>query len=201
VLDVLLKLLHPVMPCVTEALWKSLTGGESVVVAQWPQASGVALDQVSAQRITDMQKLITEVRRFRSDQGLNDRQKVPARLVGISEADLDAQVAAVTSLAWLTEPADDFNPSAAVEVRLSRGTVVVEVDTSGTVDVAAERRRLEKDLAAAQKELAQTAGKLGNEAFLAKAPEDVVAKIKARQQLAQEEVDRINARLAGLPSA
>jgi valyl-tRNA synthetase len=42
---------------------------------------------------------------------------------------------------------------------------------------------------------------LGNEAFLAKAPEDVVAKIKARQQLAQEEVDRINARLAGLPSA
>ena len=201
VLDVLLKLLHPVMPFVTEALWKSLTGGESVVIAEWPQASGVALDQVSAQRITDMQKLITEVRRFRSDQGLNDRQKVPARLVGISEADLDAQVAAVTSLAWLTEPADGFNPSAAVEVRLSKGTVVVEVDTSGTVDVAAERRRLEKDLAAAQKELAQTAGKLGNEAFLAKAPEDVVAKIKARQQLATEEVDRINARLAGLPSA
>ncbi|WP_418002878.1 valine--tRNA ligase [Mycobacterium sp. PDNC021] len=201
VLDVLLKLLHPVMPFVTEALWKSLTGGESVVIAQWPQASCVELDEVSAGRITDMQKLITEVRRFRSDQGLNDRQKVPARLVGISEADLDAQVAAVTSLAWLTEPADDFNPSAAVEVRLSKGTVVVEVDTSGTVDVAAERRRLEKDLAAAQKELAQTAGKLGNEAFLAKAPEDVVAKIKARQQLATEEVDRINARLAGLPSA
>ncbi len=201
VLDVLLKLLHPVMPFVTEALWKSLTGGESVVIAEWPQASGAALDQVSAQRITDMQKLITEVRRFRSDQGLNDRQKVPARLVGIGDADLDAQVAAVTSLAWLTEPADDFNPSAAVEVRLSKGTVVVEVDTSGTVDVAAERRRLEKDLAAAQKELAQTAGKLGNEAFLAKAPEDVVAKIKARQQLATEEVDRINTRLAGLPSA
>ncbi|OKH81246.1 valyl-tRNA synthetase [Mycobacterium sp. ST-F2] len=201
VLDVLLKLLHPVMPFVTEALWKSLTGGESLVIAEWPQASGVELDQVSAGRITDMQKLITEVRRFRSDQGLNDRQKVPARLVGISDADLDAQVAAVTSLAWLTEPAGDFNPSASVEVRLSKGTVVVEVDTSGTVDVAAERRRLEKDLAAAQKELAQTAGKLGNEAFLAKAPEDVVAKIKARQQLAQEEVDRINTRLAGLPSA
>jgi valyl-tRNA synthetase len=201
VLDVLLKLLHPVMPFVTEALWKSLTGGESVVIAEWPQASGGALDQVSAGRITDMQKLITEVRRFRSDQGLNDRQKVPARLLGISEADLDAQVAAVTSLAWLTEPADAFSPSAAVEVRLSKGTVVVEVDTSGTVDVAAERRRLEKDLAAAQKELAQTAGKLGNEAFLAKAPEDVVAKIRARQQLAQEEVDRINTRLAGLPSA
>jgi valyl-tRNA synthetase len=201
VLDALLKLLHPVMPFVTEALWKSLTGGESVVIADWPAPSGIELDQVAAQRINDMQKLITEVRRFRSDQGLNDRQKVPARLVGISEADLDAQVAAVTSLAWLTEPADDFNPSAAVEVRLSQGTVLVEVDTSGTVDLAAERRRLEKDLAAAQKELAQTAGKLGNEAFLAKAPDDVVAKIRARQQLATEEVDRITVRLAGLPSA
>ncbi|MEZ0053598.1 valyl-tRNA synthetase [Mycobacterium sp. MAA66] len=201
VLDALLKLLHPVMPFVTEALWKSLTGGESVVIASWPEASGIELDQVAGRRITDMQKLITEVRRFRSDQGLNDRQKVPARLVGIGEADLDAQVAAVTSLAWLTEPADGFTPSAAVEVRLSQGTVLVEVDTSGTVDVAAERRRLEKDLAAAQKELAQTAGKLGNEAFLAKAPDDVVAKIRARQELATEEVDRITARLAGLPSA
>jgi len=67
-----------------------------------------------------------------------------------------------------------------------------------TVDVDAERKRLEKDLAAAQKELAQTAGKLGNEAFLAKAPEAVVDKIKARQQLAAEEVERITARLGGL---
>jgi valyl-tRNA synthetase len=85
-----------------------------------------------------------------------------------------------------------------VEVRLSLGTVVVELDTSGTVDVAAERRRLEKDLAAAEKELAQTAAKLGNEAFLAKAPEAVVDKIRSRRQLASEEVERINGRLAGL---
>ena len=89
-----------------------------------------------------------------------------------------------------------FSPSAAVEVRLSRGTVVVELDTSGTVDVAAERRRLEKDLAAAEKELGSTSGKLGNDAFLAKAPAEVVDKIRARQQLAREEVDRITARLA-----
>ena len=198
VLDNLLKLLHPVMPFVTETLWKTLTGGESLVIAEWPTGSGIALDSVATQRITDMQKLITEVRRFRSDQGLNDRQRVPAKLVGIDEADLAAQLPAITSLAWLTEPAGGFTPSAAVEVRLTGGTVVVELDTSGTVDVAAERKRLEKDLAAAQKELAQTTGKLGNEAFLAKAPEAVVEKIKARQQLATEEVQRITARLQGL---
>jgi valyl-tRNA synthetase len=198
VLDTLLKLLHPVMPFVTEVLWKQLTGGESLVIADWPDASGYALDPVAAQRVTDMQKLITEVRRFRSDQGLNDRQKVPARLSGVEAADIQQQIPAVSSLAWLTAAADGFNPSAAVEVRLSRGTVVVELDTSGTVDVAAERRRLDKDLAAAQKELASTTGKLGNDAFLAKAPADVVDKIRSRQQLAREEVDRISARLASL---
>ena len=57
-----------------------------------------------------------------------------------------------------------------LEVRLTRGTVIVELDTSGTVDVAAERRRMEKDLAAAEKELTATTAKLDNDAFLAKAP-------------------------------
>lgn len=208
VLDTLLKLLHPVMPFVTETLWKVLTGGagtseatgkvESLVIAQWPTTSGIALDPIAAGRIADVQKLVTEIRRFRSDQGLADRQKVPARLSGVDAAGLDGQVAPVTALAWLTKSGDDFNASAHIEVRLSTGTVNVEVDTSGTVDVAAERRRLEKDLAAAQKELAGTAAKLGNEAFLAKAPDDVVAKIRARQQLASEEVERITARLAAL---
>jgi valyl-tRNA synthetase len=202
VLDTLLKMLHPVMPFVTETLWKALTGdgpgSESLVIAEWPEPSGHALDGVAGSRIADMQKLVTEVRRFRSDQGLNDRQRVPARLIGISEADLVTQVAAVTSLAWLTDPADGFNPSAAVEVRLSHGTVLVELDTSGTVDVAAERRRLDKDLATAEKDLAQTTAKLGNEEFLAKAPDAVVDKIRTRQQVAGEEVQRITARLAAL---
>jgi valyl-tRNA synthetase len=208
VLDTLLKLLHPVMPFVTETLWKALTGGsgaseatgkvESLVIAQWPTASGIAADPVAAQRIADVQKLVTEIRRFRSDQGLADRQRVPARLSGVDAAGLDGQVAPVTALAWLTGSGADFTPTAHIEVRVSAGTVNVEVDTSGTVDVAAERRRMEKDLAAAQKELAGTTAKLGNEAFLAKAPDDVVAKIRGRQQLASEEVERITARLAAL---
>jgi valyl-tRNA synthetase len=198
VLDSLLKLLHPVMPFVTETLWKSLTDNESIVIADWPSSSGIAADPLATQRITDMQRLITEVRRFRSDQGLNDRQRVPAKVIGIDETGLTAQLPAIAALAWLTEPADGFTPSAAVEVRLTGGTVLVELDTSSTVDVAAERKRLEKDLAAAQKELAQTAGKLGNDAFLAKAPDAVVEKIRARQQLATEEVERITARLGGL---
>jgi valyl-tRNA synthetase len=197
-LDTLLRLLHPVIPFVTETLWKNLTGGESVVIAEWPQTSGIALNSIAAQRITDMQKLVTEIRRFRSDQGLADRQKVSARLSGIDTADLSSQIGAVSSLAWLTEPGPGFSPSASLEVGLKGGTVVVELDTSGTIDVAAERRRLEKDLAAAHKELASTTAKLSNADFMAKAPEAVVDKQRERQRVAREEVDRITARLAGL---
>ncbi|WP_051186420.1 valine--tRNA ligase [Nocardia tenerifensis] len=198
VLDAVLRLLHPVIPFVTESLWQALTGGESLVIAAWPQASGVATDQVSAQRISDTQRLITEIRRFRGDQGLADKQKVAAKLIGLDTAGLTELHDSVANLARLTEPGDDFAATATVEVRLSGATVTVELDTSGAVDLDAERRRLEKDLAAAEKELAGTAAKLGNEAFLAKAPEPVVAKIKGRQEVAAAEVARIGARLAEL---
>jgi valyl-tRNA synthetase len=201
VLDALLRLLHPVIPFVTETLWKALTERESVVVAQWPQSSEAAADAVAAQRVEDMQRLVTEVRRFRSDQGLKPSQRVPARISGIAEADLDTQLAAVTSLARLTDPEDGFAVSASVEVRLSKATVTVDLDTSGNVDLGAEKARLEKDLAAAQKELAGTTAKLSNEAFLAKAPDAVKEKIRTRQQLATEEIDRITKRLKELEGA
>ncbi len=200
VLDTLLRLLHPVMPFITEVLWRALTGAESLVLADWPQPSGADSDPIATQRIRGIQKLVTEVRRFRSDQGLGDRQKVPARMAGLDALGYDnGHVAAVHSLAWLTEPGPQFSPSASVEVRVGMdpgSTVVVELDTSGAIDVAAERRRLEKDLAAAHKELAGTSGKLTNDAFLAKAPPAVVDKIRARQQVARDEVDRITGRLA-----
>ncbi|AYJ50187.1 valine--tRNA ligase [Rhodococcus sp. P1Y] len=198
VLDALLRLLHPVIPFVTETLWKVLTGGESIVVASWPTATDLDADLVAAQRVSDMQKLITEVRRFRSDQGLKPSQKVAAKIVGVDAADLAAQIPATRALAKLTEPDGDFSATASVEVRLSRATVTVELDTSGTVDLVAERARLVKDLAAAEKELAQTTAKLGNEAFLAKAPDAVVDKIRGRQQIATEEIARISARLEAM---
>ena len=104
-----------------------------------------------------------------------------------------------TSLLIRPRTAVSGAPTASVELRLSNATITVELDTSGTVDVAAERKRLEKDLAEANKELDRAAKKLGNEGFLAKAPEHVVAKIRERQQIAVEEVERISARLAELP--
>lgn len=201
VLDVVLRLLHPTMPFVTEVLWKALTGGESIVVAPWPTVAdtngGATKDEVAARRIEDADKLITELRRFRSDQGVKPSQKVPGRL-DFAAADLAGQEELVRNLANTTAPSEDFDPSASIEVRLSQATVEVTLDTHGAVDVEAERKRLEKDLAKANKELEQTGKKLGNENFLSKAPEEVVNKIKERQQIAREEVERITSRLEGL---
>ncbi|WP_408920906.1 valine--tRNA ligase [Corynebacterium marquesiae] len=201
VLDVVLRLLHPTMPFVTEVLWKALTGGESIVVAPWPTVAdtngGASKDEVAGRRIEDADKLITELRRFRSDQGVKPSQKVPGRL-DFAAADLTGQEELVRNLANTTAPGEDFDPSASIEVRLSQATVEVTLDTHGAVDVEAERKRLEKDLAKANKELEQTGKKLGNENFLSKAPEEVVNKIKERQQIAREEVERITSRLEGL---
>ncbi|WP_288820107.1 class I tRNA ligase family protein, partial [uncultured Corynebacterium sp.] len=209
VLDTLLRLLHPSMPFVTETLWKALTDGaegfeDSLVISAWPDAAmttdGAAVDEVAARRIADAQKLVTELRRFRNDQGVKPSQRVPARM-NLADADLTAQEEMIRSLARAEAPEDGFTATASIEVRLSQATVLIELDTSGTVDVAAERKRLEKDLAKAEKELVGTEKKLGNEAFLSKAPEQVVEKIKTRHQFALEEIDRIKARLEGLPQA
>ena len=118
-----------------------------------------------------------------------------------AEADLPADLLEqITSLARLTPAGDDFTATASLEVRLGLSTVGVEIDTSGTIDLAAERRRLEKDLASARKELETTGAKLGNEAFLGKAPEHVVDKIRARRDLAAAEVERISGRLEAMPA-
>ena len=200
VLDTLLRLLHPVMPFVTEALWTTLTGEESLVIADWPKAYDAEVDSVAKRRIDDMQKLVTEIRRFRADQGVKPSQRVPARLIKVAEdADLAGQIQNIRSLARLEDPAEDFNATASLEVRLSQATVVVELDSSDTVDIAAERKRIEKDLKSAEKELETTGKKLANPNFLEKAPDAVVAKIRARREVAETEVKRLTERLAGLP--
>ncbi|MEO6882160.1 MAG: valine--tRNA ligase, partial [Mycobacteriaceae bacterium] len=103
VLDVLLRLLHPLMPFVTETLWTALTEQESVVVASWPCPSGHDPDPTAAQQVADLQALVTELRRFRADQGLRPSARVAARVSGLGAADLEPLTDALVALARLTE--------------------------------------------------------------------------------------------------
>ena len=193
VLDQLMRLLHPLMPFITEELWVSLTGGESLVIAQWPEANLSYLDQAAENLVTQMQAVITEVRRFRNDQGVKATAKIPGRLTKTGEL---AKYASAMGFVLKLE-AKEFTPTASFEI----GSVKCELDLSGTVDVAAERARLTKDLATAQKDQQTAQVKLGNEGFMAKAPMEVVVEIKERLVKTQSEIERITAALAALPSA
>jgi valyl-tRNA synthetase len=212
VLDRLLRLLHPVIPFVTDELWRALTGGDSVMTAPWPgqQASGgpaegrpaggdlaAFADAAAEAEIGALMQLVTEVRRFRSDQGLRPTQPVPAALTGIGGTPLAGHEAAIRALLRLTAPGEAFAPTASVQAC----GVTVELDTAATIDVAAERRRLEKDLAAAQADATATERKLATPSFVERAPAAVVAKSRDRLAAAQAEIARLTGRLAALPPA
>jgi valyl-tRNA synthetase len=198
VLDQLLRLLHPVIPFVTEELWTVLTGAETVVTATWPAADPARIDDAAEAELAALQKVVTEVRRFRADQGLRPGQRVSARLGGLDTAGIAVHEPLIRSLARLDAPADDFAATAELAVT---GGVTVDLDTRGTIDVAAERARLLKDQAAAEKESAQCRAKLGNDAFIGKAPEAVVEKIKTRLATAEADLARIAAALQTLPAS
>ncbi|WDG31307.1 valine--tRNA ligase [Streptomyces sp. CA-278952] len=195
VLDVMLRLLHPIVPFVTEALWTALTGRESIVIAEWPGDSGFR-DDAAEKEIELVQQVVTEVRRFRNDQGLQPGQKVPAELT-LTGTELAPHEAAIRQLLRLQPAGDGFQATASLPV----AGATVALDLSGTIDVPAERKRLTKDLEAARKEKAQAEGKLGNEAFLAKAPDNVVDKIRGRLSKAETDIERIGAQLAALPQS
>jgi valyl-tRNA synthetase len=197
VLDVTLRLLHPYIPYVTEELWTALTGQESVVIAAWPIADENLRDPEAEAEILALQEAVTEVRRFRADQGLKVGQKVAARLA-LSGA-LAKHEAEIRALARLTEPDGEGSFQATAALQTAQATV--ELDLSGAIDVKAERARLTKDREAARKEIESAEAKLANAGFLAKAPEPVVAKIRTRLAGAQADLARITTQLEALPAA
>jgi valyl-tRNA synthetase len=208
VLDRLLRLIHPVMPFITDELWTHLTGGESVMTAPWPgtdmtgrQDTGTAglarRDQQAEAEIEALMRLVTQVRRFRSDQGLRPAQPVPAVLDGIGATPLASHESAIRSLLRLAAPAEAFAPTASVQAE----GITVRLDTAAAIDVGAERRRLEKDLAVARADAEQSELKLANPSFVERAPETVVAKSRDRLAAAQAEIASLEQRLAALPAS
>jgi valyl-tRNA synthetase len=190
VLDQLMRLLHPVMPFITEELWCTLTGGESLMAAAWPVADNSQIDKQAEKVVASLQEVVTEVRRFRNDQGLKPSQKIPGRFTGNKDV-----VAYESALRFLLKiESKEFTPSATLEIA---GTTI-ELDLTGSIDVVAERARLEKDLATAQKDQKTAEVKLGNDGFMAKAPADVVVEIRKRLAKTSSEIERITAALAAL---
>ena len=194
VLDQLLRLMHPSMPFISEALWTSLTGGESLVIAPWPKASAAQTNQEALDVVEDMKRLITEIRRFRSEQGIKTSARIKAEIQGMRGA-LSQYEDSIRFLVRLDKSDSSFKQSAKIEV----GSFTVAFDLSGAIDVKAERARLTKDLAAVEKDRETAKIKLENENFMAKAPMDVVSSIKERLEFCDSEIVRIKSLLDSLP--
>ena len=192
VLDQLLRLMHPVMPFITEELWCSLTGGESLVVAQWPSPVAAKQDLKSVELVNKMQEIVTEIRRFRADQGIKTTAKIAAKITGLAAAGLAEYESALRFIVKCEESEGNF--TAKIEV----ANVVIEFDLTGAIDLVAERARLSKDLATAQKDLNTAKVKLDNEGFMAKAPMEVVSEIRARLQESTADIERLTALLEKL---
>jgi valyl-tRNA synthetase len=192
VLDQLLRLMHPVMPFITEELWCSLTGGESLVVAQWPSPDAAKQDLKSVELVNKMQEIVTEIRRFRADQGIKTTAKIAAKFTGLAAAGLAEYESALRFIVKCEESEGNF--TAKIEV----ANVVIEFDLTGAIDLVAERARLSKDLATAQKDLNTAKVKLDNEGFMAKAPMEVVSEIRARLQESTADIERLTALLEKL---
>jgi valyl-tRNA synthetase len=192
VLDQLMRLLHPVMPFITEELWCNLTGNNSLVVTSWPKANASHSSSAALKAVMQIQEIITEIRRFRNDQGIKTSAKIIAKYSGLGDL---AKYEDAIRFIVRTERSDGPY-SARVEV----GSAVIEFDLTGAIDVKAERMRLTKDLATARKDLATAKVKLENEGFMAKAPLAVVTEIRERLEVTSADILRIEAALVALPS-
>ena len=192
VLDQLLRLMHPMMPFITEELWCSFTGGETLVTATWPKFNLENRSEASKLIVEQLQDLTTEIRRFRNDQGIKTSAKIGANFIGLdSLSEYEAAIRFVCRIDPITG-----SSSAAIEV----GKVKVEFDLTGAIDVVAERARLTKDLATAEKDRTTARVKLENEGFMAKAPIEVVQEIRERLSQTSADIESITAQLAALPT-
>ena len=193
VLDQLLRLMHPAMPFITEELWCAFTGGETLVKANWPKSNPAQRSEESLAVVAQLQELVTEIRRFRSDQGIKTSSRIGAKFSGLAAAGLGAYESAVRQICRI-DPVD-----AGASANISVGKISIEFDLTGAVDVDAERARLTKDLATAEKDRQTAKVKLENEGFMAKAPMEVVQEIRARLAQTTSDIERITAQLAALP--
>uniref|UniRef100_UPI004049C6D4 valine--tRNA ligase n=1 Tax=Candidatus Nanopelagicus sp. TaxID=2518620 RepID=UPI004049C6D4 len=193
VLDQLFRLMHPVMPFITEELWCSLTNNESLMIASWPKSDLSAQDQESVKLVAKMQEIVTEIRRFRNDQGIKSTAKVNAKFTGLKEAGLESYESALRHIVKCEAGGDKFTAKTQI------GNVTVEFDLTGAIDLVAERSRLSKDLQIAQKDRDTAKVKLDNEGFMAKAPMEVVTEIRERLAQTTEDIARITALLEKLP--
>ena len=200
VLEVALRALHPIMPFITEALWQRAAplagvGGESVMIAAWPQADEYPEDAQAEADIEWLQGFVLGIRQIRGELNLPPGRPLEVLAQGASArdrarieslADLLYPLAGISELKLLA--ADAEPPPAAAALH---GELRLLTPLAGVIDPAAENARLSKLVTQAEKALQAAENKLANPQFLNKAPDEVVQATRDRQTALQRDLERL----------
>jgi valyl-tRNA synthetase len=207
--DMILKLLHPFMPFLTEELWR-LTAEQGpardslLTLAPWPQLVRPDDEETEAEaEIGWVIDLVTAIRSVRAEMNIAAGTAIPLVLVGVS-AETDARAGrwseVIKRLARLSSVAVATSiPSGAVQLMV-RGDVAA-LPLKGVIDFSAEQTRLEKEMARAAADIARIDAKLGNADFIRRAPEEVVEGEREKREEADTRRLKINEALERLKSA
>ena len=208
VLDNALRLLHPAMPFVTEAIWENVPHAEgeapALMMAKWPEPETLAslVDEESERAVSLLCDVVSAVRSTRARYGISPKQELPVVLrAGFENAHvLEGLKSQIVSMARASElsivPSDAHKPAESACV-VAHGCEVYCVLT-GLIDFEAERARLTKERATLQKDEAKFAKKLSNPGFLAKAAPEIVEKDTAKLAELRDKLARVEEQLAEL---
>ena len=208
VLDNALRLLHPAMPFVTEAIWENVPHAEgeapALMMAKWPEPESLAslVDEESERAVSLLCDVVSAVRSTRARYGISPKQELPVVLrAGFENARvLEGLKSQIISMARASElsivPSDAHKPAESACV-VAHGCEVYCVLT-GLIDFEAERARLTKERATLQKDEAKFAKKLSNPGSLAKAAPEIVEKDTAKLAELRDKLARVEEQLAEL---
>ena len=214
VLEVLLRTAHPVMPFITETLWQQVAGrlglihdgqDASIMLQAFPESTDMPTNDAAEAQTEWLKAVITGIRTIRGEANIKPSQEIPLLLQGGEAKDRDnatqaenmlARLANVTSIEWLSDDAEP--PLNALSLV---GELKVMVPLAGLIDLEAERARIGKEVGKAQQELEKIEKKLGNESFVAKAPEAVVAKERNRAAELKGTLETLEGQLQALANA
>ncbi len=200
VLDQMLVMLHPFMPFVTEELWHALGARSAeLIVAEWP-APQARVDPAAKAEVEWLIALVSNLRGAKNELGIAPGARLEAYLPEPSTATravIENNPASIERLARLS--AIHFAPApAGAAMQIGAGDANLIVPLEGVIDIAAEKARLEKALAASQKEAKSLEGRLSNPAFAEKAKPEAVEKARADHAHHSAEATRLAAALARL---
>ena len=211
VLEQALRLMHPVMPYVTESLWQALprqsgssTLGESIMVAEWPASRVTDRDEEAEEEMDLLKDVVSSVRTIRSELNVPPGKKVRVVLSAPSQARQQPLEDVREYIAVLTG-AEDVEIGVGLQQPPSSGSAVVRdldvfVPLAGLIDLEAERGRVAKEIAKLQGLLKGLDKKLGQPSFLEKAPAEVVERERLRKDEYGENLQKLEASLQALSS-